>query len=81
MYTDPNLNTHLHWVKTWVESHQPGCNSGCDQNERKVFSGSTQYGARLQTTYLCLDLKLEDLWGYIYNGITCECEVIIVLIH
>ena len=46
-----------------------------------IFSGPTQYGARLQTTYLCLDLKLEDLWGYIYNGIICECEVMIVLIH
>ena len=55
-----------------VESHQPGCNSGCDQNERKVFSGPTQYGARLQTTYLCLELKLKDLWGYIYHGIACK---------
>ena len=37
MYTDPNLNTHLHWMKIWVESHQPGCNSGCDPNETKMF--------------------------------------------
>ena len=48
-------------------------------NEMKIiFSGPTQYGARLQTTSLCINLKLEDLLGYIYNGITCEYEVIIV---
>ena len=33
MCLDLTLNTHLHCANSWVESHQPGCNSGCDRNE------------------------------------------------
>ena len=71
MCLHPPLNTHLHWVNSWIESHQPGCNSGCEKM-KKVFSGPTQYGARLQTAYLCLHLKLKDLWCCIHKCIACK---------
>ena len=39
MCLDPTLNTHLHCANSWVESHQPGCNSGdnsgSDPNQTK----------------------------------------------
>ena len=63
MYTDPNLNTHLHWMKIWVESHQPGCNSGCDPNETKML-GPTSDLAQTPSIFIKSKYEIQRLVVY-----------------
>ena len=66
MYTDPNVNTHLHWMKIWVESHQPGCNSGSDPNETKMSALAQTLSSFIKPKY-----EIQRLMVY-YLCITCE---------
>ena len=71
MYTDPNLNTHLHWMKIWVESHQPGCNSWSGPNETKNV-GTRPDLAQTPNSFIKPKYEIQRLMVYYLLCIRCE---------